>query len=324
VMRRLLPPADAGVGTALRVPFFSDLEQLGTTGAAAHSRLHQGLAWLAWLLLVIGAARPQWLGDPVNLPVAGRDLMLAVDVSGSMANEDYSLNGHSATRLDVVKVAAGRFIEQRKGDRLGLILFGTRAYLQTPLTFDRQTVQQMLGDAVIGLAGRETAIGDAIALTVKRLRQQPEDNRVLILLTDGANTAGNIDPLAAARLAAQARVRIYAIGIGSGEVGVRTPFGTLMQIGSDLDPETLKAIARATGGRYFQATNTDELEKIYTDLDRLEPSIRDALTYRPMADLYHWPVGAALLITLVLLLRPRIVVGARRSQPMPEGINEPV
>jgi Ca-activated chloride channel family protein len=240
-----------------------------------------------------------------------------------MANEDYALNGHSATRLDVVKVGAGRFIEQREGDRLGLILFGTRAYLQTPLTFDRQTVQQMLSEAVIGLAGRDTAVGDAIALAVKRLREQPEDNRVLILLTDGANTAGNIDPLTAARLAAGAKVRIYAIGIGSGEVGVRTPFGTLMQVGSDLDPKTLQAIARETGGRYFQATNTDELKEIYTDLDRLEPSVRDALTYRPMTDLYHWPVGAALLISLVLLLRPRIV-GAGRSQATSESMHEPV
>jgi Ca-activated chloride channel family protein len=179
----------------------------------------------------------------------------------------------------------------------------------------------MLDEAVIGLAGRETAIGDSIALAVKRLREQPEDNRVLILLTDGANTAGNIDPLAAAHLAAKTKVRIYAIGIGSGEVGVRTPLGTLMNLGGDLDPEALKAIAKATGGRYFQATNTDELEKIYTDLDRLEPSVRDDLTYRPMADLYPWPVGAALLIALGMLLWPRSA-GVRRSAT--ETAHEPV
>lgn len=305
LLQRLLPPARQNTGAALRVPFFQALEQMDATHPAPHSRARHALAWLAWSLLVLGAARPQWLGEPVNLPLAGRDLMLAVDISGSMASEDYTLNGHPATRLDVVKAVAGRFIEQRAGDRLGLVLFGSRAYLQTPLTYDRKTVQLLLGEAVIGLAGRETAIGDAIALAVKRLREQPEDNRVLILLTDGANTAGNIAPLAAARLASQEKVRIYTIGIGGGPVGVRTPFGTLRQPGGDLDPETLKAIAGQTGGRYFQATNTTQLEKVYTDLDHLEPSVRDSRTYRPLAALYFWPAGIALVIALGLLLYPR-------------------
>lgn len=314
LLARLLPPADANAGAALRVPFYAELEQLGATRSVPHSRLRYVLAWLAWLLLVIGAARPQWLGEAVSLPVSGRDLMLAVDVSGSMAEEDYALNGRAATRLDVVKTVAARFIEQREGDRLGLILFGSRAYLQTPLTYDRQTVAQMLTESVIGLAGRETALGDAIALAVKRLREQPQDNRVLILLTDGANTAGNIAPLSAARLAAAEHIRIYTIGIGSGQVGIRTPFGTLLRTGSNLDPETLKAIAKGTGGRYFEATNTAQLEQVYTELDRLEPSVRDTLTYRPKTALYYWPAGAALLIGLALLLQPRVTRRARHGQ----------
>jgi len=305
ILQRLLSPARPAGGGALHVPFFQDLKAMGTTRPAAHSRAVYALSGLAWVLLVAGAARPQWLGEPVDLPVSGRDLMLAVDVSGSMENTDYSLNGHSATRLDVVKAVAGGFIKQRTGDRLGLIIFGSRAYLQTPLTFDRATVDQMLRESVIGLAGRETAIGDAIVLAVKRLREQAEDSRVLVLLTDGANTAGNVSPQAAAQLAAQAKIRIYTIGIGAGEVGVRTPFGTLMQTGSDLDPETLKSIAKATGGRYFQATNTGELETVYRDLDRLEPSVRDSRTYRPLMSLYYWPAGAALIIALGLLFRPR-------------------
>jgi len=313
LLQRLLPPAGEQTGAALRVPFFQALEHLDVTHRATHGRARYALAWLAWSLLVLGAARPQWLGDPVDLPLAGRDLMLAVDVSGSMASEDYVLNGQSATRLAVVKAVAGRFIEQRAGDRLGLVLFGSRAYLQTPLTYDRQTVQQMLGEAVIGLAGRETAVGDAIALAVKRLRKQPEDNRVLILLTDGANTAGNIAPLAAARLAHQARIRIYTIGIGGGPVGVRTPFGTLTRSGGDLDPGTLKAIAGETGGRYFQATSTDELEKVYADLDRLEPSVRDSRRYRPLAALYAWPAGLALVIALGLLMRLRIAAAGHTA-----------
>jgi Ca-activated chloride channel family protein len=315
LVRRLLPPARPDGGAALRVPFFRDLEDLGATHVTAHGRALQALAWLAWILLVIGAARPQWLGDPVELPVSGRDLMLAVDVSGSMESEDYVLNGKPATRLDVVKTAAGRFIESRAGDRLGLIIFGSRAYLQTPLTFDRTTVDQMLRETVIGLAGRDTAIGDAIVLGVKRLRKQADDNRVLILLTDGANTVGNVAPLAAAQLAAQAGIRIYTIGIGAGSVGVRTPFGTLMQTGSDLDPATLKAIARTTGGRYFQATNTAELEKVYADLDRLEPSVRESRTYRPLTALYYWPAGLALFIVLGLLLGPRRMRRLRADLP---------
>jgi Ca-activated chloride channel family protein len=169
----------------------------------------------------------------------------------------------------------------------------------------------MLREAVIGLAGRETAIGDAIALAVKRLREQPEDNRVLILLTDGANTAGSIAPADAARLAAKAGVRVYTIGIGGGPVGVRTPFGVLMRQASDLDPATLKAIAEATGGRYFQATDTAQLETVYDELDRLEPSIRDTRSYRPMRPLFMWPAGAALLFSIGLALgglpRPRAV-----------------
>jgi Ca-activated chloride channel family protein len=250
--------------------------------------------------LVLAAARPQWLGEPVQLPIAGRDLMLAVDVSGSMGQEDYRLNGRTANRLDVVKAVAGRFIERRAGDRLGLILFGTRAYLQTPLTYDRETVRAMLQEAVIGLAGRETALGDAIVLAVKRLKQQPEDNRVLILLTDGANTAGTVAPQDAARLAARAGVRVYTIGIGGGPVGVRSPFGMLLQQGSDLDPATLRAIAERTGGRYFQATDAARLEQVYEELDGLEPSIRDSRSFRPMRALYMWPAGTALFLSIVL------------------------
>ncbi len=322
VLRRLLPPAKPAVGAALKVPFFDSLQRLGMTTAAVARRGRQGLAWLAWVLLVIAAARPQWLGEPVNLPVSGRDLLLAVDVSGSMSEQDYTLNGRSATRLNVVKAVAGRFIEQRSGDRLGLVLFGSRAYLQAPLTYDRKTVAQMLDEAVIGLAGRETAIGDAIALAVKRLRDQPADNRVLILLTDGANTAGNIEPFTAARLAAGAGIRIYTIGVGGGPVGVRTPFGMLMRPGSDLDPDALKAIAQATGGRFFEATNTDQLKQVYAQLDKLEPSIRDTRTYRPVRALYYWPAGAALLIALYLLLQAQVGEPLRRP-PRETVVHEP-
>jgi Ca-activated chloride channel family protein len=302
LVRRWLAPATPRLGRALRLPFYHELAGVEAGGNGHMMRWRQVLAWLAWSLLVLAVARPQWLGEPVQLPIAGRDLMLAVDVSGSMEQEDYRLSGHTATRLDVVKVVAGRFIERRAGDRLGLVLFGSRAYLQTPLTYDRDSVRAMLQEAVIGLAGRETAIGDAIALAVKRLRRQPEDNRILILLTDGANTAGNIAPQDAARLAAQAGVRVYTIGIGGGPIGVRSPFGMLLQQGSDLNPKTLQAIAEKTGGRYFQATDAAQLERVYEELNRLEPSIRDSRSLRPMRALYAWPAAAALLVSIGLAL----------------------
>ena len=300
LLARFLPPAQPAAGSALRLPRLQASGALELAGSPRRHRLGLTLAWLAWALLVLATARPEWLGDPVRLPVAGRDLMLAVDVSGSMENQDYLLDGRPANRLDVVKSVAGRFIERRQGDRLGLILFGSRAYLQTPLTQDRATVQTMLDESVIGLAGRETAIGDAIALAVKRRRDREDDNRVLILLTDGTQTAGTLAPQEAAKLAAQAGVRVYTIGIGGGALGVQTPFGMLRRQASDLDPATLEAIAQATGGRYFQAMDTARLEAIYEELDRLEPSERDTRTFRPLQSLYVWPAGAALMLALVV------------------------
>lgn len=299
LVQRWLRPATLARGGALRLPFYHQLLRQDDGAERRHAvQWRYRLAWLVWVLLVMAAARPQWLGEPVQLPIAGRDLMLAVDVSGSMAQEDYRLNGRRANRLHVVKAVAGRFIERRTGDRLGLVLFGSRAYLQTPLTYDRATVRTMLEDAVIGLAGRETAIGDAIALAVKRLRQQPEDNRVLILLTDGKNTAGSLSPHDAAQLAARASVRVYTIGIGGGPVGARSPFGMLLQQGSDLDPKTLEAIARTTGGHYFQATDAAQLERVYAELDQLEPSVRDSRSFRPMHALFMWPAALALLLSI--------------------------
>ena len=186
---------------------------------------HCFLAATAWCLLVLASCRPQWLGDPVEQAVSGRDLMLAVDLSGSMEEQDFIVNGKPVDRLTATKQVAGEFIKRRTGDRIGLILFGTRAYLQTPLTFDRQTVLTLLYESALGLAGENTAIGDAIGLAVKRLRKQSTESRVLILLTDGANTAGEVSPLKAADLAADENLKIYTIGIGADEMIVRSFFG---------------------------------------------------------------------------------------------------
>ena len=225
----------------------------------------------------------------------GRDLMLAVDLSGSMEVQDFFINKRAVDRLTAIKYVAGDFINRRVGDRLGLILFGTQAYLQTPLTFDRKTVMTLLNESAIGLAGDNTAIGDAIGLAIKRLKNQPADSRVLI--TDGANTAGEVSPLKAAELAAANKLKIYTIGVGADEMIVRSFFGSRkVNPSADLDENTLVKIAESTGGRYFRARNADELNNIYMLLDQLEPIEKDKQFFRPRTDLFYWPLALALLL----------------------------
>lgn len=297
-----LPGASAAPPAALRFPFPGALQAALHVPAARRSRLLPAFAALAWLLLVLAAARPQQVGETVHLPVTGRSLMLAVDLSGSMQTPDMQQGGRDVSRLEAVKAVAGDFIERRGGDRIGLILFGDRAYVQAPLTLDRATVHTLLDEAQIGLAGQQTAIGDAIGLAIKRLRAAPAGNRVLVLLTDGASNAGSVGPLKAADLAAQDGVRIYTIGVGSGEVVMRGPFGFSQTVQSDLDEDTLKAIASKTGGQYFRAADVASLKQIYADLDRIEPMSKDAQSWRPVEELYMWPLGAALALSVLIAL----------------------
>ncbi|MDO9320813.1 MAG: VWA domain-containing protein [Pseudomonas sp.] len=303
LLRRWLPVAESGEAT-LNVSFLPELEALAGRRARANlSAWQQQLPFaLIWLLLLLAAARPEWVGEPLPLAASGRDLMVAVDVSGSMEQRDMQWQGQDVDRLSLVKHLFSDFIEQRRGDRVGLILFGSQAYLQAPLTFDRHTVRTWLDEAVIGIAGKNTAIGDAIGLAVKRLRQRPANSRVLILITDGANTAGAIEPLTATRLAAEQGVKIYTIGIGSDpDAGLLSMFG--LNPGSDLDEPTLKAIATQTGGQYFRARDADELEEIKASLDQLEPVAQQATQARPALALYCWPLSAALLLSLLLVAR---------------------
>ena len=298
LVRKLLPAVTVERQSALRAPFLAELETLPAAHRirSAHPLALWGLA-CAWLLLVIATARPQWLGEPVEQAVSGRDLMMAVDLSGSMEIRDFKLNGQQVDRLTATKAVAGEFIERRAGDRIGLILFGDRAYLQAPLTFDRKTVRTLLDESAIGLAGDKTAIGDAIGLAVKRLRNNPENQRVLILLSDGANTAGEVSPLQAAELAAKERLKIYTIGVGADEMLVRDLFGTRrINPSEDLDEETMTAIANRTSGRYFRARDSEELAEIYSLLDRLEPVEKDRRYYRQQTELYPWPLAVALIM----------------------------
>ena len=302
LVARIFPATDGGTEASLRVPFFLRVAAWSDERSVHARRWRLLIACCAWILLVVAAARPQWVGDPVALRITGRDLMLAVDLSGSMKRRDMQMDNDWVTRLDVVKRVAGEFIERRDGDRIGLILFGTRAYLQAPLTFDRPTVRTLLEEAVIGLAGEQTAIGDAIGLGVKRLRERPAENRVLILLTDGANTAGEVHPMDAARFAAKLGLKIYTIGVGADVAMMRRLYGSVrVNPSADLDEPTLAAIARATGGRYFRARHTSELVDIYRILDELEPVIGDEEQFRPTIELFHWPLALALVLACSLV-----------------------
>ncbi len=274
-------------------------------GRQVHPR-RRLLAFLLWVCLVIAACQPKWLGDPISLPQQGRDMMLAVDLSGSMNISDMMIEGQPLNRLDAVKYVLKDFIARRQGDRLGLVLFADAAYQQTPLTFDRNTVQQMLDEAVLGLVGQRTAIGEAIGLTVKRFNTYASSNKVLILLSDGANTAGQIQPREALKLAKAAAVKIYTVGVGAEQMIQQGIFGPqLVNPSDDLDEKLLTELASETGGKYFRARDLTELAQIYQLLDQLEPIEREKINYRPQQSLLHWPLLAALLL-LWLMLLPRL------------------
>jgi Ca-activated chloride channel family protein len=304
---RLLPEALGLSEAGLRVPNLSSFETLKDRSDA--EQLLNWRVWvavLAWCLLVLAAARPERIGDELDVPVAGRNLMLAVDLSGSMDQKDFELAGRRVDRLTATKAVASDFIARREGDRIGLILFGERAYLQVPLTLDRDTVKILLLEAEIGLAGEKTAIGDAITLAVRRVHEQKEDvgEQVLVLLTDGANTAGEVQPLKAAELAQQVGLRIYTIGIGAETMDVSSLVGGRRAINpsADLDEATLTQIAHQTGGRYFRATDTASLQDIYALVDELEPVEEPESGFRPVKSHYFWPLGAALGLVGLLCL----------------------
>jgi Ca-activated chloride channel family protein len=325
LVRAILSPVTESQEAGLKVPSFKGFAVL--TDRARSEQLMNWRVWvaiIAWTLLVLAAARPERVGDEIDVPVSGRNLMLAVDLSGSMDAKDFELGNRRVDRLTATKAVASDFIERRKGDRIGLILFGERAYLQVPLTLDRETVNILLMESEIGLAGEKTAIGDAITLAVKRIYDQGAqgDEQVLVLLTDGANTAGEINPVKAAELAQQIGLRIYTIGIGAEQMEVPSITGGLRRVNpsADLDEETLTAIADLTGGRYFRAKDTAGLQDIYRLLDELEPVDEPEAGFRPVKSLYYWPLAGAFLLT-VLLCAMSLLQGIKLALPAKVGLN---
>ncbi|WP_447786512.1 vWA domain-containing protein [Stenotrophomonas bentonitica] len=298
-------PRRNAAAPALRVPYAAGaLAELGQASGVAGWRIGRLLLWLAWACLCVAMARPQQLGEPVAPPQQGRQMMLAVDVSGSMSEPDMMLGNQVVQRLSAAKAVLADFLDRRAGDRVGLLIFGERAYTLTPITADLTTVRNQLTDSEVGLAGRDTAIGDAIALAVKRLREQPEGQRVLILLTDGVSNAGVLQPLRAAELAKAEGVRVYPVAFG-GDGGMSL-FGVQIAAGDDpVDEATLRRIAELTGGRAFRARNTDELAGIYAELDRLEPITAAGTAVRPYIERYAWPLALAMLLGGLGWLLPR-------------------
>lgn len=301
VVRAVLPRADDNGGDALKIPFFDDVRDLRAAGVRPFSG---GLKWrrflggLIWIALVAAAANPRWTGEPAKVPSQGRNLMLVLDISGSMQETDFVLQNQNVRRWDAVRAVADAFVKKRAGDRVGVVLFGERAYVYVPLTYDLKTVSALLDEADVGMAGSQTAIGDALGLALKTMSDVPAKSKVVVLLSDGVANAGAMKPSEAAGLAAKAGVKVYTVGAGSDVMQLSGLFG-MMQIprGDEIDEAGLREIAQKTGGRYFRAKDTAELARIYGEIDALEPVANDDVFVRPVKTLFYYPLAAAFVLS---------------------------
>lgn len=296
LVRMSLPAVRDQHSAALRVPFFAVLRRDAGLGLSK-TPWPLLLSVLIWLLLLLALSRPQWLSEPDSRVKTGRDMMLAIDLSSSMEIKDFYLQQQPVDRLVAVKSVLRDFIKQRQGDRLGLIVFGSKAYVQSPLSHDLHSLAVLLDETRIGMVGKQTAIGDAMGLAVKRLHDHPRHQRVLILLSDGHQTAGVISAEHAAHFAALEGLRVYAIGIGQYKETLFS--GKHIDPVSVLNEHTLKSVARLSGGRYFRAQNTDELKSIYQNIDQLEKIPIGADYFQQVIELYPWPLAAALLLSFI-------------------------
>ena len=298
LLRRWLPKGAPNQGGAIRLPFCESLLVLQRQGGALPRR-GAWLTWLVWGLLVGAVAQPVWVGEDLPQLSSGRDLVLLVDVSGSMRQMDFAREGELLNRLDLVKQSALRFVEGRKSDRIGLILFGARPYLRAPPTWDHQVLRELIEEAGIALAGESTAIGDAVGLAIKRLRELEARSRVIVLITDGANNKGNLTPRQAARLARREGIRIYTIGIGRPEAPAPNPWGVWSTEGSErFEKAVLTGMAESTGGRFLHALDAGALEAALQTIDELEPVPDTGERLYLGKALHPWLLGTALLLSL--------------------------
>ena len=306
-------PAFKMESSALKTPFYQQwrsffAQPVNLSEENSRNRLKLLLLLLFWSLLCLAIARPQKLGEQEMIPNSGRELLMAVDLSQSMQEQDLQLNNSDryVNRLVVVKNLGDQFLHTRVGDRVGLIVFGSKAYMYAPISRDLNAISQLLLQTQIGMAGRKTAIGDALALAVKKLNETDLKDKVVLLMTDGSNTSGSIDPMQAAELAKKSHIKVYAIGIGADEIMERGFFGLQKRNPSqDLDEDTLKKITNMTDGKYFRAKSGNALEEIYQEIDKLEPAVRKDAKVRVADELFYWPLAAAMGLWLLILLLGR-------------------
>ena len=303
-------PAVKGLhGDALKVPFLNNLKKISISSgsiwnSASLDKVSSNRFWLlylVWGLLCLAAMRPQIVGEPRRLQNESRDIMLVLDLSTSMLEPDFSYKGRRITRLEAVKNVVAEFADKRANDRMGLVLFGTRAYLQAPLTFDKASVKQILASMQAGMAGESTSIGDALALALKNLVQSEQKNeRVIILLTDGENNDGSLSLAQAIKMVADEKIKTYTIGVGA-----PSAFFKMLSLSSGIDEQGLKLLAEATKGQYFKAESTADLQRVYQLIDQLEPSLNDERYVRDRKELYYIPLLMALILAsgLIFLMR---------------------
>ncbi len=300
--------ASLGAAGALKVPFFERIQQLNASPARSE-RLIPPILWvIAWFCFVVAAARPVWLGEPVTLNKDARNIMLTLDVSGSMEESDFDMKGRPLTRLEMVKRLAKDFINERKGDNLGLVIFADEAYTYAPLSPDTKTLSGLMNEINLGIAGTQTAMGDALAMAVQAVASVPENARIVILMSDGFANAGVIQMQEALELAKNANVKVYTIGIGSDKKTVQDFLGFIQMSGNlDLDEETLNQIAKQTGGQYFRAKSTEDLAEIYRLIDQLETSEAEDITVQPRKEMAFLFILAGLGFWLIAFMIGRRV-----------------
>lgn len=308
----IFPPVKGALGSALRVPFIDDLMNIKNKALKIYSpsgskkiifSLKFLYLFLLWTLLVIGFARPQYVGEPFRLKTQNRDIMLVIDISTSMLELDFATSNRRIDRLSAVKYVVADFLNKRTEDRVGLILFGTRAYLQSPLTFDRESVKNILQDTEAGMAGNSTSIGDALGMALKTMKEDKDkQNKVIVLLSDGESNDGALSMAEAIDMAEKEGIKIYTIGVGA----EASFFGGLLGIrNNELDEKSLQELAQRTKGNYFRATDLSSLKEIYDRIDKLEPVDHQGNIIREKKDLFYVPVVFALILSLLLVFLPR-------------------
>jgi len=305
ILRLVIPPYSE-TRQAVRVPWFQRmaavLHQNPADGAAIAATKPSTLVflWLLWTLIVVALARPQYLEPPVSRVLPTRDLMLLVDLSGSMETADFTnAAGETVDRLTAVKEVLDDFLTRREGDRVGLIVFGNAAFVQVPFTQDLEATRQLLSETAVRMAGPRTAFGDSIGLGITLFERSEVEQRVMIALTDGNDTGSKVPPAQAAKIAQDNDIVIHVVGVGD-------PTATGEE---KLDEEALGTVASTTGGRYFHASDRDELQEIYAELDRIDTREIEAESYRPRTDLFHWPLATFMILWILfhaaMLIRRR-------------------